>query len=87
VKKEIVRTPVERQYAEAYELHYTSKDLHSALLFYKEIIASSPDSKEAGYSRSQIQNIIRDVVPRNVLYSTQLNLAMTYVQHEDTKDK
>jgi len=54
----------DQYYATAYESHYTAKDIHKAFTLYEDIIATHPDTKEAGYSRSQIQNIVNAVVPK-----------------------
>ncbi len=53
-----------RQYAEAYAAHYTRHDLPGALRLYMTVVASHPDAQEAGYSRTQVQNITNAVVPR-----------------------
>jgi hypothetical protein len=55
-------TDAGQQYATAYESHYTAKDIHKAFTLYEDIIATHPDTKEAGYSRSQIQNVVNAVV-------------------------
>jgi len=83
MKKEMVITAANRQYAEAYKKQFTSKDMLTALELYKEIVVSYPDSEEAGYSQSQIQNIIHDVVPKEVLYKAQLDMALKYAKHSD----
>lgn len=78
MKKETQLTVSGQQYADAYEKHYGQKDQHGALLAYKGIVTEHPDSREAGYSRSQIQNIMRNVVPGDILYNNELNLALSY---------
>jgi hypothetical protein len=86
MKKNIVLAESGRQYAEAYEKHYTNKDLYSALQLYKGVMATYPDSKEAEYSRSQILNIVQEVVPRNVLYGAQLDMALDYAKRSDASN-
>lgn len=86
MEKETELTEAGRHYAEAYEMHYEMNDYHAALMGYKSIVAEYPDSKEAEYSRSQIQNIVRDVVPKQVLYDAQLDLALSYAKHNDGPD-
>ena len=81
--KTAVPTAAVREYAEAYEKHYAIKDVHAALQIYKGIVVEYPDSKEAEYSRSQIQNIVHNVVPKQVLYDAQLDLALNYANHRD----
>jgi hypothetical protein len=53
-----------QQYAPAYDTHYTTKDNHKAFTLYEDIITGHPDTKEAGYSRSQVQNIVNAMVPK-----------------------
>ena len=69
----------QRQYAKAYEAHYTTKDFEKAIKIYKEILHTYPNSQEAGYSRTQIDNIVKSVVPREKLLETLLNLAKMYL--------
>ena len=69
-------TQAGEQYAAAYAAHYETKDLRVALELYMEILAAHPDSQEAGYSRSQIQNIIQEVVPGRELFEAQVGIAM-----------
>jgi hypothetical protein len=79
MKKEMVLGATGRQYAAAYEAHYTTKDLGEALLRYKGITVESPDSVEAGYCRMQIQNIMNAVVPKEELADAQWHLALRHV--------
>jgi hypothetical protein len=80
MKKEQVITEAGRKYAEAYKKHFSSKDLYGALQSYKEVVTSYPNSQEAEYSRTQIQNIMQDVVPKDVLYAAHLEMALKYVK-------
>ena len=64
-----------QQYASAYETHYTTKDIHKAFKLYEDIIADHPDTKEAGYSRSQVQNIVNAVVPKKEIMDSLMGLA------------
>jgi hypothetical protein len=52
--------------------------LREALEFYKGIVAAHPDTREAGYSQSQIQNIIKEVVPERELFEAQVGMAMAH---------
>ena len=52
------------KYAEAYETHYGAKNVHIAFVLYNRIIAEHPESREAEYCRSQLQNILKAVVPK-----------------------
>lgn len=76
-RKDIVPTAAGRQYLAAHAAHYQSKDLHAALELYQRILAQYPDTQEAGYSRSQIDNIVHAVVPKQTLLETELHLALT----------
>jgi hypothetical protein len=41
-------------------------------------LAAHPDSQESGYSRSQIQNIIKEVVPERELFEAEVGMAMAH---------
>lgn len=71
------RAPAEaaREYAAAYAAHYSARDLATALQLYKKLMASHANAPEAGYSRTQIQNIVKLVVPEQDLLDTQMELA------------
>ena len=87
MKKVTVLSEAQRHYAEAYRKHYSDKDLHAALQSYKEVVISYPDSKEAGYCRSQIQNIVQMVVPGDELYDARLEMALNYARRKDSLDR
>jgi hypothetical protein len=67
-----------QQYATAYDTHYTTKDIHKAFTLYEDIIAAHPDTKEAGYSKSQVQNIVNAVVPKKEIMDSLMRLARTH---------
>ena len=69
------QTEAGRQYAAAYEFHYNSQNLRKAFELYKEIMADHPDTKEAGYAKSQIQNIVNTIVPKEERLDSQMDLA------------
>ena len=69
-----------RQYAAAYALHYSDKNLAQALRVYGLVIADHPRTAEAGYALAQAQNIIKEVVPPSVLLAAQLRLVQDYLQ-------
>lgn len=75
-----------QQYAAAYAAHYTTKDLREALRLYRGLVAAHPNTQEAGYSQSQIQNIVNAVVPRQELIDAQVDLALARFEHEDQAD-
>jgi predicted translin family RNA/ssDNA-binding protein len=64
-----------QQYALAYGLHYDSEDLKQAFEQYKHILQAFPDTREAGYARSQIQHIVNATVPKQILLESQMKLA------------
>lgn len=71
------------EYAAAHSLHYESKDLRGALDLYRGIVARYPSTQEAEYSRSQIQNILNAVVPKQALFDAQIDLALAHCGHAD----
>lgn len=73
-------TEAGRQYAAAYDTHYGSKNLRGAFEQYKKILADHPDTKEAGYATSQIQNIVNAIVPKEERLHRQMDLAATIFQ-------
>jgi hypothetical protein len=86
MKNDTGLTAAGRQYAAAYAAHYTTKDLREALELYKGVMAAHPKTQEAGYSRSQIRNIVNAVVPDQELLNAQLDLAMAHFEHGDRSD-
>ena len=82
MKKAEEHTEAGRQYAVAYGVQYTAKDLHEALKLYKGVMAAYPDTPEADYSRMQILNIATAVVPKQELLDAQSELALAHFEHE-----
>lgn len=76
----ILETTAARRYAEAYESHYTTKDLTAAVQAYERIVTRHPDTPEAGYARSQIQNLVQQVVPARVLLDAQVGLVLRCIR-------
>ena len=79
-------TEAGRQYAAAYAAHYTGHDLPAALQLYMKVMASHPDAQEAGYSHSQIENIVNAVVPKQDLLDAQIKMALAHFAHEGPSD-
>ena len=73
-------TEAARAYAVAYAAHYSERDLAKALQLYTDLIASHASAQEAGYSRAQIQNIVRTLVPAQELLDAQLELALARLE-------
>jgi len=69
-------TETGREYAAAYAAHYTDHNLPKALQLYLKVISAHPGTKEAGYARSQAQNIINATVPDQELLDAQVKLAV-----------
>jgi len=69
-------TEVAREYAAAHAAHYSERDLPKALRLYKKIMISHASAIEAGYARTQIQNIVNAAVPEQELLNAQLELAL-----------
>lgn len=64
---------------QAHSAHYGTKDLGAALQLYEGITVAHPDTQEDEYSRSQIQNIVKAVVPKQDLFVAQMNLARAHL--------
>jgi len=75
-------TEAGKQYAEAYAAHYTTKNLHEALEHYQCVMATHPNTKEAEYSKTQIHNIVKSVVRKQMLLDTQVELALTCLRSQ-----
>lgn len=67
------------QYAAAHTAHYATKDLPKALALYRGVMASHPNTREAGYAHAQIQNIVNSVVPDLELLDVQADLAFSHL--------
>lgn len=76
-------TEAGQQYAVAHAAHYQTKNLREAIGLYKRVITAHRGTQEAGYSRSQIQNIVKTVVPEEKLFEAQVNLALAHCKHGD----
>ncbi|KMY67708.1 hypothetical protein AAU61_07395 [Desulfocarbo indianensis] len=82
MRNEAAPTEVGNQYAAAHAMHYKTKDLDEALGLYEGVMAAYPDSPEAEYSRSQIQNIAKSVVPKEELVAAQVTVAREHLKFE-----
>ncbi|UCF00904.1 MAG: hypothetical protein JSV14_10930 [Deltaproteobacteria bacterium] len=81
-----ILTEVGQQYATAYEAHYTTKDMYKAFKLYGRIIAAHPDTHEAGYSRSQLQNIVNAVIPKQKVMDALVELGLTHFEQDVPPD-
>ena len=75
-----------QQYVSAYETHYTTKDIHKAFTLYEDIIAAHPNTKEAEYSRSQVQNIVNVLVPKKEIMDSLMELARIHFDQKISLD-
>jgi hypothetical protein len=75
-----------RAYDKAHTAHYATKDLHDALGLYRGVLADHPDTQEAEYSRTQMHNIVKRVVPKEDLLTAQVELALARLEHERSHD-
>ncbi|MHC5075710.1 MAG: hypothetical protein ACYTFM_04705 [Planctomycetota bacterium] len=81
-----ILTEAGQEYAAAYDAHYTSKDVHEAFVLYGRLIAAHPDTQEAKYSRTQVQNIVNTVVPKQEIMDALVELAVTHFEHDVPPD-
>ncbi len=79
-------TEAGQQYATAYDAHYKTKDVCKAFKLYESIIAAHPDTLEAGYSRSQVQNIVNTVVPKQKVMDALVELALNHFKQDVPPD-
>jgi len=79
-------TEAGREYAAAYAAQYKERDLAVALQLYRQVLASHPGAREAGYSCMQVQNIVNAVVPKQELLDAQMGLAIAHLEHDDSAD-
>jgi len=75
-----ISTVSARSYATAYAMHYSKHDLLGALTAYDALITEYPNSPEADYSRAQMHNIVRSVIPAPTLLAAQIDLARRHLQ-------
>jgi hypothetical protein len=74
--KDRATTLAGRRYAAAHEAHYATKDLHEALELYKGVMAVHPDTQEAEYSRTQMHNIVKSVIPEQELLAANVDMTL-----------
>jgi hypothetical protein len=77
---DVAPTEAGRQYIAAQEAQYETKDLHEALDLYRALVAAHPNAQEAEYSRTQIRNIVKRVVPSKRLLDAQVELALDHLK-------
>ena len=67
-----------RRYEAAHQAHYSARDLPLALDLYQGVLTAHPRSTEAGFSRTQIQNIANSVIPPQALLDAQISLIVAH---------
>jgi hypothetical protein len=75
-KQLMVATEAGNLYATAYAAHYGSRETLRALELYMALIAGHPLAPEAGFARTQVENIIHDVVPADDLLAVEIALVV-----------
>ena len=55
-----------QMYKRGHDAHYKKKDIETADAVYKELMEKFPGSPEAGYAKSQLDNMTQSYVPREV---------------------
>lgn len=83
MSKDTILTDAGQQYKAAYGVHYSTKNLQEAIALYKGIIAAHPEAPEAEYSRAQLQNIVKEVVPKQELMDSEIKLTLHYLNHSE----
>jgi hypothetical protein len=79
-------TVASRDYTKAYDMHYKTKDLPKAFKLYRGIIADYPGTEEAGYSLSQVQNIVNAVVPKQEVMDELVALTLAHFEQDVPPD-
>ena len=79
-------TKAGKQYTTAHDAHYKTKELPKAFQLYRDIIADHPDTKEAGYSLSQVHNIVKDVVPKQEVMDALVAMALDHFERDVPSD-
>ena len=75
-----------QDYTKAYGMHYKTKDLQKAFKLYRGIIADYPETEEAGYSLSQVQNIVNVVVPKQEVMDALVALTLVHFEQDVPSD-
>ena len=86
MRKEPEPTELAERYADAHRTHYGEKNPRRAIELYTAIIAAHPESAEADYSRTQLQNIVHQVVPKEELFDAQVALAVACFDRRTSTD-
>ena len=77
-------TTADQDYSKAHDMHYNKKDLPKALKLYRDIIADYPGTDEAGYSFSQVHNIVKAVLPKQEILDALAALTIVHFEQDLT---
>jgi hypothetical protein len=80
-----VVTEAAHEYSAAYTAHYSQPDLAMALALCQKLIASHASTREAGYSRTQVQNIVNAIVPEDERLGAGTALALTRIESQSVE--
>jgi hypothetical protein len=75
-----------QDYTRAHDMHYKTKDLPKAFKLYGGIIADYPETKEAGYSLTQVQNIVNAVIPKKEVMDALVALTLAHFEQDVSPD-
>jgi len=75
-------TMASRGYDKAHAAHYATKDLTEAVGLYRGVMAAYPDTQEAEYSRTQIYNIVKSVVPDLEILAAETEMTLAHLGHD-----
>ena len=75
-----------QDYSNAHDMHYKTKNLSKAFNLYRDIIADYPKTEEAGYSLSQVRNIVNAVVPKQEVMDALVALTLVHFEQDVPSD-
>ena len=79
-------TVADQDYTKAHDMHYKTKDLPKAFKLYRGIIEDYPRTDEAGYSLSQVKNIVNDVVPKQEVMDALVAMTLAHFEQDVVPD-
>ena len=75
-------TQAGQDYTKAHDMHYKTRNLPKAFKLYRGVIADYPRTEEAGYSLSQVQNIVNEVVPKQKVMDALVALTLVHFEQD-----
>ncbi len=79
-------TEAGKQYTTAHDAQYKTKNMPEAFKLYRGIISDHPNTKEAGYSMSQVHNIVNAVVPKQEVMDALVAMTLDHFKQDVTSD-